>query len=120
MAALLEADDVVIPMTMDGFSFWGLDSMAQQLQGLRRQGVPVHVAGVLLVQWRNSDLVHQSEALLRRQGLPVFRQVIRRTEKVPESTFAREPVTRYSRTSAAGVDYRRWVQEYLGGELDGV
>lgn len=120
VAALMAADDVVIPVGMDGFSFAGLRTMREQLAGLGRAGVPVHIAGVLLTQWRSSDVVHQGEHLLRRQGLPVFRQVIRRTEKVPESTFAREPVTQYSRGSAAGVDYRRWVQEYLGGDLDGV
>lgn len=118
VAALTAADDVVIPAGMDGFSFFGLRTMVHQLQGLIRAGVPVHIAGVLLTQWRASDVVRQGEQLLRQSGLPVFRQVIRRTEKVPESTFERQPVTRYSRGSAASVDYRRWVQEYLGGVFD--
>lgn len=118
VAALMTADDVVIPVGMDGFSFFGLRNMQVQLQSLRRVGVAVHVAGVLLTQWRASDVVRQGEQLLRQSGLPVFRQVIRRTEKVPESTFERQPVTRYSRGSAASVDYRRWVQEYLGGVFD--
>ena len=118
VAALTAADDVVIPVGMDGFSFFGLRNMQAQLRGLIRIGVPVHIAGVLLTQWRSSDVVRQGEQLLRQSGLPVFRQVIRRTEKVPESTFQREPVTAYSRGSAASVDYRRWVQEYLGGVFD--
>ena len=118
VAAMIAADDVVIPASMDGFSFFGLQSMVQQLRSLHRTGVPVHIAGVLLTQWRASDVVRQGEELLRRSGIPVFRQVIRRTEKVPESTFDRRPVTQYSRGSAASVDYRRWVQEYLGGVFD--
>ena len=93
-------------------------SMVRQLRALHRTGVPVHIAGVLLTQWRASDVVLQGEALLRQSTIPVFGQVIRRTEKVPESTFDRRPVTQYSRGSAASVDYRRWVQEYLGGVFD--
>lgn len=45
---------------------------------------------------------------------------IRRTDKVPESTFERVPLEAYSPRSAAGRDYRMWVEEYLGGELHGV
>ena len=118
VAAMIAADDVVIPAGMDGFSFFGLQSMVRQLRALHRTGVPVHIAGVLLTQWRASDVVRQGEALLRQSTIPVFGQVIRRTEKVPESTFDRRPVTQYSRGSAASVDYRRWVQEYLGGVFD--
>ena len=53
--------------------------------------------------------------------MPVFNTVIRRTEKVPESTFSRLPVMDYSPRSAASVDYRAWVWEYLteGGGADG-
>ena len=120
VAALLVADDVVVPVGMDGFSFFGLRTMIFQIQGLVQGAVPVHIAGALLTQWRSSEVVRQGERLLRQSGIPCFRQVIRRTEKVPESTFERRPVTAYSRGSAASVDYRRWVDEYLGGELHGV
>ena len=120
VAALMAADDVVIPVNPDGFSFRGLASMARQLQGLRRAGVGIHIAGALLTQWRSSEVVLQGEDLLRSSGIPVFRQVIRRTEKVPESTFEQQPVTQYSPNSAASVDYRRWVREYLGGEICGL
>lgn len=120
VAALMAAEDVVIPVNPDGFSFRGLSSMTRQIQGLRRAGVGTRIAGVLLTQWRSTELVLQGEDLLRSSGVPVFAQAIRRTEKVPESTFSQLPVTQYSPNSAASVDYRRWVREYLGGELYGL
>lgn len=115
--ALLACDEVVIPMLVDGFSFLGMRDMRAQIASLQNTRQSVRIAGVLVTQWRNADVVHQGEALLRSLKVPVFAQTIRRTDKVPESTFVREPVTRYSPTSAATLDYRAWVREYLGEEL---
>ena len=47
-------------------------------------------------------------------GFPVYRQVIRKSEKVPESTVVGSPLTIYSPRSSAGVDFRRWVREFMG------
>lgn len=71
--------------------------------------------GILVTMWHNSPAVVQGEALLRDSGVPVFRTVIRRSDKVDESTFARQPLNEYSRYSSAGRDYRALVAEYLEG-----
>lgn len=120
-AALMAADEVVIPMVVDGFSMWGVSDMAAQIHGMKAANPGIKVAGVLICQWHNSEVVRQGEALLRGLSLPVFTTVIRRTEKVPESTFQRRPVMDYSPRSAASLDYRAWVWEYLreGGVNDG-
>ena len=120
-AALMAADEVVVPMVVDGFSVWGVSDMAAQINSMRAANPAIRVAGVLICQWHNSEVVRQGEALLRGLSLPVFTTVIRRTEKVPESTFQRRPVMDYSPRSAASLDYRAWVWEYLreGGVNDG-
>lgn len=121
VAALMAADEVVIPMTVDGFSFAGMEDMQKQIASLRRARMGVKIAGVLITQWRNTEVVRQGEALLRSMDIPVFKQVIRRTDKVPESTFEGIPVVQYSRGSAASQDYRTWVWELLkGGAAHGV
>lgn len=121
VAALMAADEVVIPMTVDGFAFDGMEDMQKQIASLRRARVGVKIAGVLITQWRNKEVVRQGEALLRSMDIPVFKQVIRRTDKVPESTFERVPVVQYSRGSSASQDYRAWVWELLnGGAAHGV
>ena len=116
VGALMAADEVVIPMLVDGFSFAGNQDMAQQISNLRRANQGVRIAGVLITQWHNSDVVRQGEQLLRSMGVPVFQQTIRRTDKVPESTFDRQPIVQYSPGSAASQDYRKWVAEYIGKE----
>lgn len=120
-AALMAADEVVVPMVVDGFSVWGVSDMAAQINSMKAANPAIKVAGVLICQWHNSDVVRQGEALLRSLSLPVFTSVIRRTEKVPESTFSRQAVMDYSPRSAASQDYRAWVWEYLaeGGATDG-
>ena len=113
-AALMAADEVVIPMLVDGFSVTGMDDMAAQIRSMRQASSRIRISGVLLTQWRNTDVAREGEALVRSLGVPVFRQVIRRTEKVAESTFARQPLRQYSPGSAAARDYRAWVRELLG------
>lgn len=117
IAALMAADDVVIPMLVDGFSLWGVTDLAAQINSIKSANPRVRVSGVLITQWHRCDAVQQGEALLRSLGLPVFRTVIRRTDKIPESTFDRSPIRDYSPRSAASLDYQAWVSEYLREEV---
>ena len=117
VAALMAADEVILPMTLDGFSFSGMTDMLMQIGNLREAKLGIKIAGVLITQWRNSLVVREAEELLRSMKIPVFQRVIRRTDKVPESTFARLPVTTHSPGSAAAQDYRAWVREYLGQKV---
>ena len=113
VAALMAADDVVIPMTLDGFSFSGMQDMQLQIANLRRAKCGTKIAGILITQWHNSPVVVEAEKLLRSLNVKVFEQTIRRTDKVAESTFDRTPVVEYSPNSAAARDYRFWAAELL-------
>lgn len=118
LAALLASDEVVIPMELDGFSVSGVVTMRQQLTLLRRSGLRVPKASVLINRWRSTEFVSEVEGQLRSMAehvkIPVYRQVIRKSEKVPESTVVGNPLAVYSPRSAAGVDFRRWVREFMG------
>lgn len=115
-AALLAASEVVIPALLDGFSFDGIQRMQNQITMIRSINRAAKISGILITQWHRCEHVAEAERLLRSRGLPVYHTVIRRTDKVPESTFAREPMTVYSPTSAAGRDYALWVEELIGEE----
>lgn len=114
VAAIMAADEVVIPATLDGFAVDGMVAITQQIRQLHRARHSVRIRGVLLTQCRNTEVVTEGEKLLRDMDVPVFRTKIRRTEKVPESTFDRSPIVEYSPGSAAAQDYRAWVRELLG------
>lgn len=114
VGALMAADEVIVPLTVDGFSVRGLESMRKQIRRLRRVCSPGKIR-VLITQWNRSNAVLQGENLLRSEHhISVFKTVIRRTVTVQESTFARLPLAQYSRRSAATQDYRALVREILG------
>jgi chromosome partitioning protein len=118
-AALLAADEVIIPIKLDAFSVDGMAELVRQINSMRRVNFNLRLAGVLITMWRPTDMVREAEKLLRGGSVPVYQSVIRRTDLVDESTFSRQPLIQYSPRSAACVDYRRFVAEYLGGARNG-
>jgi len=116
-AALMASEEVVIPMLVDGFSMAGMVDMSAQVGSMRDANAKIRIAGVLVTQWHRTDSVIQGERLLRSLQIPVFKTVIRRTDKIPESTFDRSPIRDYSPGSAASQDYRAWVRELVGEEV---
>lgn len=111
-AALVAADEVIIPIKLDAFAIRGLVNLMRQINNMKLINPFLRVAGCLPTMWYKSDTMIMAEAALRGSGLPVFPH-IRRTDKVDEMTFAQEPLMVSSPNSAAGVDYRRFVRAYL-------
>ena len=112
-AALIAADEVIIPIKLDAFAIRGLVNLMRQINNMKLINPFLRVAGCLPTMWYKSDTMISAEAALCSSGLPVFPH-IRRTDKVDEMTFAQEPLMICSPKSAAGVDYRRVVRAYRG------
>lgn len=118
-AALIAADDVVIPIKLDAFSIRGMANLTQQVQNMARINPKLRVAGILPTMWRGSDEIKDAERQLRLSGLHVYPH-IRPSCKVDASTFSQRPLIFSSPNCGATVDYKRFVQRYLqqGGEQD--
>ena len=114
-AALAAADEVIVPIKLDAFSVSGMAELLRQIEAIRRVNPRLTLAGVLITMWRNIDIITQAEGVLRTGSFPVFKTVIRRTDRVDESTFQCQPLRVYSPRSAACVDYRALAREYLEG-----
>ena len=115
VAAIYASDDVVIPVEADLFSVIGMTGLIAQIGGVRRIQPRVRVAGALITKWHNTPACIQGESALRASAVPIFTQTIRRSDKVAESIFERQSLQTYSPQSAAGRDYRAFVDEYLEG-----
>lgn len=113
-AALIAADDVIIPIKLDAFALRGMTNLMRQISNMRQINPGLRLSGCLPTMWYNSPQIVEAEETLRASGLPVYGH-IRRTDKVDSMTFAQEPLLVTSPRSAAGVDYRRFVVEYIGG-----
>lgn len=117
-AAIMASEDIIIPVKPDGFALSGTRELAQQIANLQELNPGIVSVKALVTMWHNSEAVLAGEAALRGfAGLDVFQTTIRRTDKVDESTYARQTLDTWSPYSSAGRDYRAFVYEYLtGGE----
>lgn len=113
-AALLAADEVVIPIKLDAFSLRGMANLMRQIANMRQINGKLRLAGLLPTMWYKSGNIQAAEEQLRASGLPVYPH-IRRTSKVDDMTFAQEPLISCSPKSAACIDYRRFVAQLVEG-----
>lgn len=113
-AALIAADDVIIPIKLDAFSLRGMGNLMRQIKNMRQINPKLRLAGCLPTMWYRNPQITDAETQLRQAGLPVFHH-IRRSDKVDDMTFRQDPLLVTSPNSGAGVDYRRFVAEYVKG-----
>lgn len=111
-AALIAADDVIIPIKLDAFSLRGMGNLMRQIKNMRKINPRLKVAGLLPTMWYKDSQIQEAEKQLREAGLSVFHH-IRRSDKVDKMTFQQDPLLISSPNSAAGVDYRKFVAEYV-------
>lgn len=116
-AALVAADDVVIPIKLDAFALRGMSNLMRQIKNMRKLNPRLKLAGLLPTMWYNDPQIRDAEEQLREAHLPVFPH-IRRSDKVDRMTFQQDPLLISSPNSAAGVDYRRFVAAYVRGGYD--
>lgn len=118
-AALLAADEVIIPIRLDLFSTAGMAELTRQVDSMRQINPRLRVAGILGTQYQRTAEEREIHRLLALEsGLPVFRTLIRMSPPVPKSIAARESVLTFSPHCGASKDYRAFVREYLEGICD--
>ena len=115
-AALVAADEVVIPIKLDAFSLRGMANIMQQIRNMQKINPALKIAGILPTMWYRSDNIVNAELQLRGAGLPVFPH-IRRTPKADDMTFEQEPLIVCSPRSAAAIDYRHFVECLVKGAM---
>lgn len=117
VSAILASDAIIIPVLSDACSAVGVAGLVEQIDDLRSIQPELRVAGVLVNQWHRAPVVEDAVNYLREEGhVPVYQTMIRRTDKVPESSWAGRAVQAWSPWCSAARDYRAWVAELLDKE----
>ena len=117
LSTIAVSDSIIIPAGIDAYSTTGMAGLVRQIDNIRQACPQIRVAGVLVTQWRRSSIGEDAvQTVLEESPVPIFRTVIRRTDKVVESSWSREPVGALSPFSSASRDYRTWVAELLERE----
>ena len=118
-AALVAADEVIIPIKLDAFAIRGLVNLMRQINNMKLINPFLRVAGCLPTMWYKASEIRDAEDQLRAAGFRVFHH-IRRSDKVDRMTFQQEALLMSSPNSGAGIDYRSFVAEYAGGADNGM
>ena len=117
LAALRSADDIIIPVTTDLFSTYGMTQVLKQIQQAREDDIRHCVAGVLVNKYRPSeDMDGVLQYLQTQEVVPVYNTVIRQSPKVVPASKSEFPLIKFSPQCAAAVDYRHFVAEYVAQE----
>lgn len=116
-AALAAANDVIIPMRLDGFSISGVAELLRQITGMRSANPNLRVAGALVTQYDGTTVALAAADALRESAVPIFGTMIHRTTAVDRSTFEHRPLREMPGTYAkrAAEEYAAVVDEYLKG-----
>ena len=117
--ALAVSHDVIIPMHMDEYSLDGMEILRDQICSVQENFNPDLKNVICLATDFMRDDVHiQAVEHVRSAGYRMFNQAIRHTNAKPaEATWAKMPLPEYSSRCGASQDCKKWVREYLGGEL---
>lgn len=113
-AALVAADEAIIPIKLDAFSLRGMSNLMHQISNMRQINPTLKLAGLLPTMYYKSETMRSAEQSLRDSRFKVYHH-IRRTPKVDDMTFAQQPLVISSPTSAACRDYRMFADELMGG-----
>lgn len=112
--SLVAANEVIIPIKIDQFSFDGLDQLIEQFEDIREFNPTLKFKGCLITQYAKNKVNTQgSDYLNHAPKYPMFKTHINRTVKIDESTFAGEPIIQHARRCRAAKDYLNFVKEYL-------
>ena len=113
---LAAADDVLIPIRPDEFSFSGLLDLVEQVKAVRESVNPgLTIRGAFFTHWQNREAFIQARQSLEDSGIcPVFQTAIKYNPKVPESTLEEKPLCAFAPRSWAAIQYKKLTAEYLG------
>lgn len=112
VAALICADEVILPVKSDAFSRLGAIELIHQVKGLRLQHITPRFR-VLATMADRTRLSRQVIDQLRADGLDVFEAVIHSSICVGESSYTRLPLYEYAPRSRAAQDYEALLKEVL-------
>lgn len=119
-AALLAADQVIVPIKLDAFSIRGLANLLRQISNMQKLNQDLQLLGILPTMWRRCEEAEKAALALRCEDLPLLPRV-RYSPTVDRMTYRQRPLTETSPKSGALKDYRTVAARIVkGGERDGL
>ena len=118
--ALAVSDDVIVPTKVDAWALEGLDTIIDQVEGMKQINSKLQFAGALVTMWQNDDANRAGLEWLHEKGYKLFNTVIWYGKAAAESTFFGKTITEYKPRSWTARDYKKFVTEYQALTEQGV
>lgn len=118
---LTACDEVIIPITCEMMSLEGLVDLSKTINDVRETTNPnIKVSGLLLIKYKKNtnltkQLVQQLSSFEKLFDTKTFETTIRESVKQSEAHTVRQSIFEYAPNSTTAVDYRNFINEYLGG-----
>ncbi len=118
LAALVAADEVIVPTPADSVSLFSLSMLVDAINMAKKFNPGVSISGVLITMWDARPLVARkmlevAEGVAENLGTIVFQTKIRRGKDVPESVLMGTGLITYAPKSNPATDYVAFVDELL-------
>ena len=112
--AMVAADDILVPVTIDRFAMDGLNEIKDIIEDAKEWNPDLKMRGCFITQYERQNEADQQgrECIEQAMGFHVLNTQIRRTPKVKQSTFAQQPIPVFSPRCGATRDYEKLVEEY--------
>lgn len=111
--ALMVTNDVIVPLKIDEWALEGLDIVIDQIENAKALNSKINFAGALVTNYRKNDANIAGVDWLKANNYKIFETKIRHSDKATESIFFHQAVQEYSPRSAAAIDYKKFMREYL-------
>ncbi len=108
------ADEVIIPVKLDGFTEDGIKDILEQVEGIKAINPGITFRGCLITISAGGVWIDELYKLLT-ERYKAFQTIIPYTKKVPESTVKGELLAKYSPRCGAAKAYKAFTTEYLEG-----
>lgn len=114
-AALIAAEEVIVPVLADAFSTAGIINVGEQLAAMRTANPGLRLLGVLLNRKTRYASFRDAETYFRASRYPMFQTRISESAAIPRSTFQRRPLRLSGPWTKAAKDFEALAKEYLEG-----
>lgn len=113
--ALIAASHVIVPVQAEYLAVRGLKHLREIIQKVQTKGNPSLTIGIVRTM-HDARTVHSREVVEELEHLfkgQIYRAIVHRTIKFPESTLAGVPILTYAKDSPAAQAYRELATEIL-------
>ena len=114
--ALCASDEVIIPIRIDKNSLDGMEELFDMIAEVKGYyNTSLKSARCLITSYRDTVMQKAGCQILTQSDYECFMTKIRYSEKLMDYTWDK-PLFEFSPNCAASVDYKKFVDEFLGGE----